>query len=94
MHKSEFLKSLAKKHRRTERHYQEAFDEIFSGITDLLKQGKSLHLTGFGTFYIRTHKGGKGLNLHTKKPVTYGPYKLAAFHAGSLLRHLFKNKKK
>src|SRR5437868_3306486 len=59
MHKEELIKHLAKKNRRPQEHYRAALNEILASIQDQLAQGKEIVLTGFGSFYTRTHKGGK-----------------------------------
>jgi nucleoid DNA-binding protein len=93
MHKEEFVKHLAKKYRRSKRHYQEALTEIFGEIKQKLADGKDVRLTGFGTFYTRMHKGGKGRDFKTKKIVEYKPVRLVGFHAGDLLRKAVRRKK-
>ena len=60
MHKTDLVKHLAKKNRRSQKHYQTALNEILAGIQEQLSQGKEVVLTGFGTFYTRHRKGGKG----------------------------------
>ncbi len=82
MYKEDLIKYLAKKHRRPQRHYHEALTEILSGIQEKLADGKEIRLMGFGTFYTRLHKGGKGINFKTRKPLEFKPVRQAAFCAG------------
>ena len=93
MHKEELITYLSKKYRRSKRHYQEAINEILTGIQHHLADGKQVKLMGFGTFYTRMHKGGKGLNFKTKKPVDYKATRLAAFRPGNLLKQAVRRKK-
>lgn len=93
MHKEELITYLSKKYRRSKRHYQEAINEILEGIQHHLTQGKKMHLMGFGTFYTRTHKGGRSLNFKTKKSVEYKPVRQAAFRPGNLLKQAVRRKK-
>lgn len=86
MHKQAFSRYLSKKHRRPIRHYQEAITEILSGIQDQLKEGKTVRFMGFGTFYTRTRKPSKLVDVRTKKPIDVPALRLAAFRVGSLLR--------
>jgi nucleoid DNA-binding protein len=79
MHKQEFIKHLAKKNRRPQKFYQEALTEILHGLQEHLAQGKEVVLTGFGTFYTRSRKGGTVMSVRTKKKVAYKPFKQAAF---------------
>jgi nucleoid DNA-binding protein len=51
MNKEEFIKHLAKKHRRSQTHYRIALPEILEGLKEQLTDGKEIHLLGFGRFY-------------------------------------------
>jgi nucleoid DNA-binding protein len=93
MHKEEFIKQLARKNRRPKQHYRDAITEIFAAIEERLADGKEVCLTGFGTFYTRMHKGGKGRNFKTKQPMEYKAVRLAAFRPGMLLKQAVRRKK-
>ena len=93
MHKTDLVKHLAKKNRRSQEHYQTALNEILAGIQEQLSQGKEVVLTGFGTFYTRQRKGGKGRNFTTRKPMEYQAVRQAAFRVGILLKHAVRRKK-
>lgn len=93
MTKEALITYLAKKNRRPQSHYREAISEILAGITDKLADGKEVRLLGFGTFYTRQHKGGKGRNFKTKKPLDYKPVRQAAFKPGALLKQAVRRKK-
>jgi DNA-binding protein HU-beta len=94
MHKEDLIKHLAKKNRRPQQFYRDALNELVAGIQHHLAQGKEIALTGFGTFYTRLHKGGKGRNFKTKQPMQYKPVRLAAFRPGALLKQAVRRKKK
>ena len=70
-----------------------ALDELLDGIRNELAQGRKVQFLGFGTFYTRIHKGGKGLNFKTKKPVEYKAVRIPAFRPGSLLKKAVRRKK-
>ena len=53
MHKTDLIKHLAKKNRRSQEHYQTALNEILADIQQRLSQGKEVVLTDFGTFCDR-----------------------------------------
>ncbi|GHO85234.1 transcriptional regulator [Dictyobacter formicarum] len=93
MNKRDFIKHLAKTYRRSQRHYDTAITEIFEGLQEKLAAGKEVSFLGFGTFYTRQHKGGKGLNFKTKQPVEYKALRQAAFRPGSLLKQAVRRKK-
>ncbi len=92
MHKEELVKQLSKKYRRSQKHYQEALTEILEEITDQLKQGKPVHLLGFGSFYTRMRKPSTGRNFKTKEPLTIPEVRLAAFRPGKLLKQAVRKK--
>ncbi len=93
MHKTDLVKHLAKKNRRSQEHYQIALNEILVGIQEQLAQGKEVALTGFGTFYTRHRKGGKGMNFKTRKPMEYQAVRQVAFRVGILLKQAVRSKK-
>ncbi len=94
MTKEEFIKPLAKKNRRSQNHYREALTEILDGIREKLADGKEIQFLGFGKFYTRTHKGGKGRNFRTGEIKEYKPMRVVEFHPGDLLKKAVRKKKK
>jgi len=93
MYKIEFIKQLAKKHRRPQRFYHDALNEILKGVQEQLAAGHTLHLPGFGIFYTRMRKASKGLNFKTKKEMQVKPRRLAQFRPGTLLKQAVRKKK-
>ena len=93
MHKEELIAHLAKKHRRPQDYYRVALRDILEATQHFLSQGKAVHFMGFGSFYTRVKKAGKGFNFKTKKPVEYKAVRQAAFHAGDLLKKAVRKKK-
>jgi DNA-binding protein HU-beta len=93
MHKGALINHLAKTNRRPKRHYEEAFSEIFTAISEQLAKGKPVQIIGFGTFYTRNHKGGTAKHFKTGKPVMYGEFRQAAFRPGKLLKQTVRKKK-
>src|SRR5512135_3177653 len=94
MTKEEFIKHLAKKNRRSQTHYRIALTEILDGLKEKLADGKDIHLLGFGRFYTRTHKGGKGRNFRTGKTLEYKTVRVVEFHPGELLKKAVRKKRK
>ena len=93
MHKEELIKHLAKKNRRSQQHYRDALNEILEGVQAQLVRGKTVSLLGFGSFYTRMHKGGKGRNFKTNKQIEYKAVRIAAFRPGALLKRVVRRKK-
>ena len=92
-HKEEFIKRLAKKHRCSQQFYRDALHEILGDIQEHLAQGKSVHFIGFGSFYTRMRKGGRGYNFKTNKPVDYKAVRQAAFKVGNILKQAVRRKR-
>ena len=96
MHKSAFVKRVAEKSKKlvtSQRVYKIALDELLEGIKSELSAGRKVQLLGFGTFYTRVHKGGKGRNFKTNKPVEYKAVRIPAFRPGLLLKKAVRKKK-
>jgi DNA-binding protein HU-beta len=86
MNKEEFIRSLAKKHRRPQKFYRNALGEILAGIQEHLKHGKDISFLGFGTFYTRQKQGGRSRNFKTGEPMEYQPVRQVAFRVGRVLK--------
>jgi DNA-binding protein HU-beta len=93
MNKEAFIKHLAQKNRRSQNHYRAALSEILDGLKEKLADGKEIQLLGFGRFYTRTHKGGKGRNFKTGEVKEYKPMRVVEFHPGDLLKKAVRKKK-
>ncbi len=97
MNRTSFIKRVAqqnKKEQVSRRVYTQVFSELLTGIKSELAAGRKVSLLGFGTFYTRLHKGGKGMNFKTRNPVEYKAVRIPAFHPGSLLKKAVRNKKR
>ncbi len=93
MHKEDLIKKLTKKYRRPQQFYRDALNEILDGVQEQLAQGKNVTLMGFGTFYTRMHRGGKGMNFKTKKPMEYKAVRQVAFRPGNILKQAVRRRK-
>jgi DNA-binding protein HU-beta len=67
---------------------QKAVDGVFDIITDALKTGDEVRITGFGVFVVSTRAGGKGRNPQTGEEITIKPSKAPRFRAGKPLKDL------
>jgi len=65
-------KSEAQKH-------VDAFEEI---VTDVLKSGDEVQITGFGKFYVREQKAREGRNPQTGEKMRIPGQEVPAFSAG------------
>jgi DNA-binding protein HU-beta len=65
---------------------QKAVDGIFELITDSLKSGEEVRISGFGVFVVSKRAGGKGRNPQTGEEITIQPSRAARFRAGKPLK--------
>ncbi len=96
MNKTALVKRVAEKSKKlvtSQRVYKMALDELLAGIKSELAAGRKVQLLGFGTFYTRVHKGGRGRNFKTNKPIEYKAVRIPAFRPGSLLKKAVRKKK-
>jgi DNA-binding protein HU-beta len=63
-----------------------AVDGVFDLITDALKSGDEVRLTGFGVFVVASRAGGKGRNPQTGEEITIKPSKQPRFRPGKQLK--------
>ena len=63
-----------------------AVDAFINEVTDQLKAGNKIQLTGFGTFEVRQRNERQGVNPSTGKKITIPASKAPAFKAGSALK--------
>jgi DNA-binding protein HU-beta len=94
--KTALIKRVAQKNQKqqiTKRVYNQVLKDLLTGIQSELAAGRKVQFLGFGTFYTRIHKGGRGMNFKTNKPVEYKAVRLPAFRPGSLLKRAVRKKK-
>ena len=96
MNKSAFIKRVAQQNKKdhiTKRVYNQVLKELLAGVQQELAAGRKVQFIGFGTFYTRIHKAGRGRNFKTNKPVEYKAVLIPAFRPGSLLKKEVRRKK-
>ena len=63
--------------------YFAAFEEV---VTEALKAGEEVQITGFGKFYVREQKAREGVNPQTRERMRIPAQKVPAFSAGQGLK--------
>jgi DNA-binding protein HU-beta len=63
--------------------YFEAFERV---VTEALKSGEEVRITGFGKFSVRERKAREGRNPQTGEKIKIGAQKVPAFSAGNALK--------
>ena len=70
----------------TKKDAEKAVNALFAAITDSLKEGEKVAISGFGTFEVRERPEHQGLNPRTKEPITIAASRTAAFKPGKTLK--------
>lgn len=70
----------------TKKDAEKAVTALFAAITDALKEGEKVAISGFGTFEVRERPEHQGLNPRTKEPITIAASRTAAFKPGKTLK--------
>ena len=63
-----------------------ALDALLDGITDSLKQGQQVVITGFGTFTAKERAARTGRNPRTGETIQIAASKVAGFKAAKALK--------
>jgi DNA-binding protein HU-beta len=94
MNKSEMAQALASKTDLNKADATRAIEAIFSPedglITEALRQGDRVQITGFGTFETRERKARTGRNPRTGHEIRIGPTTSASFRPGKALKDAVK----
>ena len=86
MHKNDLIEKLAERTGVSKTDTQKAVDGVFELITESLKSGEEVRVTGFGVFVVSARAGGKGRNPQTGEEITIKASKAARFRAGKPLK--------
>lgn len=86
MNKNDLIQHLSDRSGLAKNDAAKAVDGVFDLITDTLKKGEEVRLTGFGVFAVAHRKGGKGRNPQTGQEITIKASKQPRFRAGKQLK--------
>ena len=86
MTKADLIEVVAKKASLTAKASREAVVAVFGSITDSLKKGDKVVVTGFGTFMVRSRKYRVGRNPQTGAAINIPARKTPGFTAGKALK--------
>jgi len=91
MNKAELAALLADKCGVTKKQAEDMLESLTSTITETIKIGGEVTLTGFGTFSARVRKGREGVNpQRPSESITIPPTKVVKFKAGKTLKDALK----
>ena len=86
MLKKELIEVVAAQTGLTKKAASDAVEAMIKAITDALKKGDSVLLTGFGKFEVRNRAARAGINPKTMEKITLPATKVPAFKAGKALK--------
>lgn len=88
MNKLEMVESIATKNNMTKKDAEKALNALTESISDALKNGERVMLTGFGTFEARKREERKGRNPQTGEEITIKASTVPVFRAGNSLKEM------
>lgn len=86
MNKSELVDAAAESSGMTKSDMQLALDTLLETITDQVKQGEKVSITGFGNFELRERGARTGRNPQTGEKMEMAPSKAPAFKPGKAFK--------
>jgi DNA-binding protein HU-beta len=92
MTKAELVEQLAEKTRVTKSAAETLVNAFVGAVTDALKKGEKVTLTGFGSFMVSQRKERKGRNPQTGEEITISGRSTPIFRAGKALKESIMNK--
>ena len=90
MQKTDFVKSVADRANVSQKEAKQVIDAALDIITDSLKGGEKVTLTGFGTFEVRQRQEREGVNPQTRQKIKIAATKTPGFSASSTLKDAVK----
>jgi len=90
MTKADLVAQVAKKAGLTSKAAKDSVNAIFGSVTDALKRGEKVVVTGFGTFMVRKRASRKGRNPQTGAEIQIPATKTPGFTAGKSLKKVIK----
>jgi DNA-binding protein HU-beta len=86
MTKSDLIERLAGKADLTRPRAEELLDFLLNDVTEALKKGDKVNISGFGTFTVSNRKARTGRNPKTGEPIEIPASRSAKFKAGKTLK--------
>jgi DNA-binding protein HU-beta len=86
MNKGELIGRIAEEAGVTEGEAQKYIGAFESVVTDALKSGEEVRITGFGKFSVRERKAREGRNPQTGEKMEIAASRVPAFSAGNALK--------
>src|SRR5437763_1378463 len=94
MHKTQFIRQVAKETRLTQRVVLDVVNASHRLIEETLRSKKHVTFPGFGTFYSSERKGGKVKHVRTGESISYKARRIAQFRVGEVLKRAVKGERR
>jgi DNA-binding protein HU-beta len=88
--KADLVEAIAESADITKADAERALGALIDTVSEALKRGKSVQITGFGTFERRSRSKRKARNPQTGEEITIPATRVPAFKAGKTLRDTVK----
>lgn len=88
--KKSISEAIAEKANLTKKEAGDIVDLVFDTISDTLKDGGRVDITGFGKFEVKTRAARTGINPQTKEPISIPETKVPGFKASKVLKDIVK----
>ena len=89
MNKSEFIRKFADKQGVTIKEAESAFNAFVETLTDCLKSGEYVHVSGFATFDLKDKAARDGVNPKTKERIVIEGCKTPVVKFSKAFKDLF-----
>ena len=86
MKKKELIERIAEEAGVPKSEVQKHFEAFEKVVTEALKAGEEVQITGFGKFSVRERKAREGRNPQTGEKMKIAAQKVPAFSAGNVLK--------
>jgi DNA-binding protein HU-beta len=86
MKKKELIERIAKEANVPKSEAQKHFEAFEQVVTEALKAGEEVQITGFGKFSVKERKAREGTNPQTGQKLKIAAQKVPAFSAGNALK--------
>lgn len=89
MNKSELIRTIANNAGLTIKEATAAFDGFIDAVTEGLKNGEKIQISGFGTYEIKSKDAREGINPKTGEKIQIDASKTPVFKFGKAYKDLF-----
>lgn len=89
MNKNELIRAIANNAGLTIKDANAAFDGYVKAVTDALKKGDKIQISGFGTYEIKKKAAREGINPKTGAKIKIAASKVPAFKFGKAFKDTF-----